>query len=683
MTRGHRLDTEPGAPATVGAQNSAMAGAVRGHGQLLALGVLVLVAVLLISAAAPSRAQALQIGPLDINPLGLPGDPLGGLLGGAMSKLAVGGFDAVIKALFAPVAKFITTQLIGWLVTVPNLTQGNVARLEQTVEAMGGGLLGAVATFSTIRYWAAGFAGGSDSGFAALEGLTRTITAALLLAVWPWLFATAVQLTNLFTGSLLGSGAVVHSVSHLLAAGLGAGIGLSFTPIGLFLNIAIAVAASLLFLGLLLMKIVVSCSTILVFVAMPLAVVIWPVLPWIARLAMRAFAVCLIVPVMWSLCFAASAAVSLNAISFNADTFMNTLLQPLVAIVLLWLTIRLATHLARVAMLGAAPLGGGFVSRAVSYAAGSQLHDSARAHLPNWASGHSAQQSETPSSQAESRTASRLRTAATLAGAAATGGATATAAGGASAATAGASGTGGIAATSTTAGGQVAGGGGGGRAYTPPPTAQANSAGQPLQSGLQTPSFAGRDQDFQNETFEAQYRARTSPPSAQQASAALQSLPAGTQRAVGQLVADHGGGAREHLAYQALGEWSPAQREALRTLAAASPAVRAQAIGEAAGASDQHDGVTSPGGVQSQPALDEGTRGALPDPVSTPAVEAGSPAPAPAPARDRAAVVDGKPTVPPAGSPLPSPAPISQPEGRPSSAREPRGPSPDDVFPSG
>ena len=57
----------------------------------------------------------------------------------------------------------------------------------------------------------------------------------------------------------------------------------------------------------------------------------------------------------------------------------------------------------------------------------------------------------------------------------------------------------------------------------------------------------------------------------------MQSLPADTQRGVGQLVAEHGAGAREHLAYQAIGEWSPSEREALRTLAAASPEVRAQA----------------------------------------------------------------------------------------------------------
>ena len=334
----------------------------------------------------PPLARAVTIGPIDLNPLNPTGGSLGGLTGG-IANVAVDAFHAIIKSLFAPVAKFITAELIGWLIAVPNLTQGNVAQLEQTVEAMGGGLLGAVATISTIRYWAAGFAGGGDSGFAALEGLTRTVGAALFLALWPWLFDTAVSMTNLLTGSLLGSGAVVHSVSHLLAAGLGAGIGLNLTPVGLFVDIAIAAAASLLFLGLLLVKIVVSISTILVFIGMPLAAVVWPVVPWIARMAVRAFAVCLLVPVLWALCFAGAAAVSLNALSFNGGTVLNTLLQPLVAIVLLWVTLKLPVHLARVAMLGAAPLGGGFASRAVSYAAGSQMRDTLRSHAPGWAGG--------------------------------------------------------------------------------------------------------------------------------------------------------------------------------------------------------------------------------------------------------------------------------------------------------
>ena len=536
-----------------------------------------------------------------------------------------------------------------------------MAQLELTVEAMGGGLLGAVATISTIRYWAAGFAGGGDSGFAALEGLTRTVGAALFLAIWPWLFDTAVSLTNLFTSSLLGSGAVVHSVSHLLAAGIGAGIALNFTPIGLFLNIAMAVAASLLFLGLLLVKIVVSISTILVFIGMPLAVVAWPVVPWIARAAMRAFAVCLLVPILWALCFAASAAVSLNAISFNASSVMNALLEPLVAIVLLWVMLRLPIHLAKVAMLGAAPLGGGIASRAVSYAAGSQLRDTARQHLPAWAGGQGGQ-TESQTGQAESRTGTRLRQAATLAGATATGGATAGAtavAGTASAAGGGTTAASGAGATPGSSG--VANG----RGYTPPPTAQANTAGQPLQSGLRTPSFAGREQDFANETFEAQYRERTSPVTAEEAMAALASLPQDSRRGVGQLVAEHGAGAREHLAYQALGEWSPEERDALRTLTAASPEIRAQAVDDAG-----HRQADGGGGPVGETPVDAGPRGPVYGTADSSPSQASPP---PAATRD-----SGDLSGPTASARPDSVPPASRPP-----TREPRGPSPDGLFPNG
>ena len=633
------------------------------------------------------------------NPVSLVGSGISSLLGGLggdIAKLAVGAFEAIIKALFAPIAKFITSQLIGWMITVPDLTQGNVSRLEQTVEAMGGGLLGAVATISIIRYWAAGFAGGGDSGFSALEGLVRTVGAALFLASWPWLFGTAVHLTNLFTSSLMASATVVNQTARLLAAGLGAGTALSFTPIGLFLNIAMAVAASLLFLGLLLLKVVVSASTILVFVGMPLAAVVWPVVPWVARAAMRAFAVCLIVPVLWALCFAATGAATLNAISFNAPSVLNTLLQPLVAIVLLYVMLKLPVHLARVAMLGGAPLGGGFVSRAVSYAAGSQVRDTARQHLPSWAGG----QPDAQPPQTESRTGTRLRNAATLAGAAASGGAGAAGAAGA------ASGTGSASAGGSGAAGAVGvgnGGGANGRAYTPPPTAQANGAGA-LQTGLQTPSFAGREQDFANEKFEAEFRERSNPVSAEQAHAALASLPTGTQRGIGQLVSDYGAGAREHLAYQAMGEWSPGEREALRTLAAASPDVRAQAVNDVVGdvANGAHPGVDASGAAEPSSGFEDpgsAASGAAsvnatyePRVIGDPGVWAREPAGGAERQSTRSSSVpsplatstEGQPAgftpdeasaqrslpPPPARKGLPPP-------------REPRGPSPDELFPNG
>ena len=136
-------------------------------------------------------------------------------------------FDAIIHALFAPIAKFINTQLLGWLVAVPDYARAgsHVAATEQTVLAMAGAALGAVATISIARFWAAGLAG---SGGSALEGLARTVGAALLLPIWPWVFHTAVALANDASTGLLGSGSVTKSSANLLAVGVGAGVGLGF-----------------------------------------------------------------------------------------------------------------------------------------------------------------------------------------------------------------------------------------------------------------------------------------------------------------------------------------------------------------------------------------------------------------------------------------------------------------------
>jgi hypothetical protein len=521
---------------------------------------------------------------------GLGGGGLGGLVGGGIGGLLVGGFKAIVHALFGGVAKFITADLIGWLTAIPNFEQGHVLTLEQNVAAICGGVLGAVATYSVIRYWLAGFAGGGDSGFAALEGLMRSVGAALFIATWAsWIFPNAIHLVNLLTSSLLGLGSTTASVTKLLEAGfvgtLGAGV--TSSALGLFLGIAIAVAASLLFLGLLLLKIVLSVSTILLFVGMPFAALLWPIAPWIGRLVGRAFMVCLAVPVLWALCFAAAAAVGVDALTASAPGALNKVLEPLVAIALLYMMVRLPMHLSRIAMLGGMAVGGGFVSRAASYAAGSQMRETARQHVPEGLGGRPA---EKP--QPESPLGRRLRTAATAAGMAATG---STAAG--AAAVAGRT-SGGAGATPAWAAGAVSSPAGGAKAkaagaasgirsqaYTPPPIAQARASGETLQTGFRDGPF--HEDRFHDEMEQAEGRACTNPITVGEARAALADLPGETQKSVGQLASKYGEKdgeekARRILADQATRDaWWPEERDALRALAAATPEVRAQAVQEA------------------------------------------------------------------------------------------------------
>jgi hypothetical protein len=525
-------------------------------------------------------------------------------IGGAVGTVAVKAFEAIVHALFAPIAHFINTQLIGWLVAVPDYAPpgSHVAATERTVLAMAGAALAAVATVSIARFWAAGLAG---NGGSALDGLARTVGAALFLPLWPWVFHGAVALANQASAGLLGSSSVTKDSANLLALGVGAGVGLGFAGAGLFVSIVMAVVASILFLGLLMMKVVLSISTVLVFIGMPVAIVVWPVMPWVARVLGRAFGVCLAVPLVWSMCFAAAGAMINDGLLLKgASGFFDALLEPLVAIALLWIMLALPSKLAHVAMLGASSLGGGFVSRTASYAAGSQLRDVTRQHMPAWAGGGPARgQQPADGSGSDSRLGTRLGAESVLvASRVAAGGATAGPAGSAAGAVSARAGSAGAGGGSAAANGGSVGqhgaadgasngpaehrsgwlgrvrGGGASNAYSPPPLVggQAEIAAR---GGLQRPSW--RQEDFDAEMLEASLREQRDPVSVARVEQARDALPATTRAAVGALVAEHGPRARQHLAYQALGAWTPQQREAIRTLAAASHDVRSQAFSDA------------------------------------------------------------------------------------------------------
>jgi hypothetical protein len=119
--------------------------------------------------------------------------------------------------------------------------------------------------------------------------------------------------------------------------------------------------------------------------------------------------------------------------------------------------------------------------------------------------------------------------------------------------------------------------------------------------------------------LEASLREQHQPVSAEQARHARDALPDSTQAVVGALIADQGPRARQHLAYQALGEWTPGEREAIRTLAAATPEVRAQAFAETGGSMAGFGESGEPTGRQrSAPAASKASRVAPTAPAARP-----------------------------------------------------------------
>jgi len=285
---------------------------------------------------------------------------IGGAIGGAVTGTLLDGFKAIINLLFGGLQSAITVALIKWMTTIPNLSGGHVGHLESSIAVGAGGLLAATMTISIVRFWSSGLTGNGALGGA--EGVARAAVAAALIGLWPQIFDLAVRLSNALQSGIL-SGGVQAQLKALFrdldVIGLGGGA-LTGGIVPMFLAIVIAVVGILMLLALVAMKIVITALTIILFCAMPLALVVWPIpeLAGIARLCLRTLSVVLAIPVVWCLIFGAFAAIGADTFSFHNTgkdqgifgTALNvTIVRPLVAIALLYLALVLPRRLLQLA----------------------------------------------------------------------------------------------------------------------------------------------------------------------------------------------------------------------------------------------------------------------------------------------------------------------------------------------
>ena len=577
-------------------------------------------------------------------------DAVGGAVGGA----ATSGFREILEALFGGLEAKITLALLRWLVTVPDFAGGDVAGLARTTTAIAFGLLGAVMTLATIRYWLSGLSGGAG-GAEAIEGLTRTVAAALVIVLWPWLFARATGLANAASGALLGSPGVADDLARLFRAAIVAHFTLA--PVGWLISIIVALAGTLMLLGLVLLKVVLGASTALLFVAMPLAVVLWPIAEtaWVARLAARGLMVCLLTPLAWVVVFAAFAAVGVDALSFDGDGPLDeAVIRPLTGCALLFVAVTLPRTLMRAAMLGAPGPGRGASGRIAVATATRRVDAAIATQLPAGIGGTRSQPRPTASAGGARTAGDAIEPRPPVSTVGSTASARPAENG---AARADGSRSPGPPTARTDPG--PAGGPGrdvpDGRAVAgatgaPDPAQDAGAARGPVVDGADTPAVAPpfHIAAFRREQRMADERAASDPPGRDEVSAAYRALSPQQQARVDAAVSGPAERQRATLAHEASASWnSPAQTAALRTLAAAAP-----------------------------PALQHGVADARARTAAGPVVGAadtsaagGSPAPPPSPQAAPAPRSAAEPA-PAAGVPSPDPPPPAPPAAPASPERE-------------
>jgi len=353
----------------------------------------------LLGATRPDNAKANVIGDalgtvgdLAKGGLDIVTDPTGALTG-AMKAALQGVLPTILNQLFSGLQAKFTMSVLDGLVELNNPAKNsNVGQLGETVQALSFGLLAAVLTITFLRYYFQGLGSGFN-GFEPAQAFMRVIGACAAVIVWPWAFSWAIDVQNAFVDAFWNSPSLHDDLKHLFEA-------LNFTFVAgagfmWFIGILLAMAAAVLLIGLVCLKIILSASLVLLFVAMPLCLIVWPIpeMSWLAGAAMRLMVTLLLIPIVWGLIFAAAAAVGMDALAFKGSgTFVDALTKPLVALSLMWLAFIVPKHLTRMAMMGLPMVGGsgrggGFISGMGRYMAARRLDAAIAPHLPAWAGG--------------------------------------------------------------------------------------------------------------------------------------------------------------------------------------------------------------------------------------------------------------------------------------------------------
>lgn len=301
-------------------------------GRPVHLAVVVAVALLVAgSLVAPAPAAALP-NPLDLLPSVPSLDP---------TQWVVDGFKAILRFIFGDQLDQLGRHLVNLLLSLPLLTdQSAFPKLNTYRDYVTGGawgILGLSFVIASMRYWLSSYSG--SGAYEALTGFGRTAGAIVMLLAFPIAFDQASRGVNAFTAALVDN--------PIVGDGLGTGLvgTLSTAPFaGGGIAMLIGIAAIIMALVLLVVKVIVTALLAVLFVASPLAIALWPIeeLAWALRSLIQAVVGLLVFPLLWAVCFGTFAVLGSDSLfPGNNGDVINSVLSPLITLAALVIAFRL------------------------------------------------------------------------------------------------------------------------------------------------------------------------------------------------------------------------------------------------------------------------------------------------------------------------------------------------------
>jgi hypothetical protein len=288
-----------------------------------------------------------------------------------VALVAPGAAGAAISGHTAPAASN-STGLVGYLITIPNLSNKTLTSLEGDTADMALGVMGSIVTISVFMKFLAG-----RGGVELVDELRKATIAVALVVSYKWLYPDVVSLANLAAQGILGldsSGSNTNLLSQVGLNGSASILGLlSGNVIGWLANVVIMLTALFALVCVLIMKVVISAITVLLYPAGPVVLALWPIegARWITGTATKAGSAALLVPAVWTLIVKSfivfnSVAVTQGAINgVLGGVGWSSLTRAAVAFALLYALIVIPKGLLREASGGGG--GGGVLRQTISF----------------------------------------------------------------------------------------------------------------------------------------------------------------------------------------------------------------------------------------------------------------------------------------------------------------------------
>ncbi len=284
------------------------------------LGYAAALALALALVAAPPALAAAHPGFSVPVPFGLFGISVSGILK-TIAKLL---FNVLAGSFLPSWLRHAPQDALRWLIALPDPADQaqwpTMHHLERDTTAVAVAFLPVTFAVTAARYTASGVTGGAHHP---AESIGRIVGASAGLLLFPWAFQNAVAAVNVTTSALLSFASIDHGLERALALMFAGGIAFGVTgPVVALL----VIAAILLAVGLLMIKVAVLALFALLFVSGPLALGLSPVpeLHGAWRVWLGALVALALIPVGWCLLFAVAGAISADITHIGTPPAIGT-----------------------------------------------------------------------------------------------------------------------------------------------------------------------------------------------------------------------------------------------------------------------------------------------------------------------------------------------------------------------